>query len=142
MTRRSVDFPLPLGPSKAVSEPLSTSIDTSSSATNSPKRFVTLRASIAMGLLSGSEHRHCDEREDRESGKEYRPRIGAGVGAAVLVGRLHVQRQRLRPARDVSRNDRDGAELTKRTCGREYDTVGNGPANRGQGDAPERREGG
>jgi ABC-type tungstate transport system substrate-binding protein len=41
ITRRSVDLPLPLGPSSAVSEPLSTLIDTSSSATKSPKRLAT-----------------------------------------------------------------------------------------------------
>src|ERR1700704_6095930 len=100
MTRSSVDLPLPLGPSRAVSEPLSTSIDTSSSATNSPKRFVTLRASIAMGLLSRSEHRHCDERQDGKGCKEHCTCIGAGTAAAVLVGRLHVQRQRLGPSGD------------------------------------------
>ncbi len=41
MTRSSVDLPLPLGPSSAVSEPPGTSSETSSSATKSPKRFVT-----------------------------------------------------------------------------------------------------
>jgi hypothetical protein len=40
--RRSVDLPEPLGPRRAVSEPPSTSSDTSSRATNSPKRFVML----------------------------------------------------------------------------------------------------
>ena len=44
ITRRSVDFPLPLGPSNAVSEPLGTSTETSSSAVKSPKRFVTFCA--------------------------------------------------------------------------------------------------
>ena len=54
MTRSSVDLPLPLGPSSAVSDPLATSIETSSSATKSPKRFVTLRASIATRVLPRS----------------------------------------------------------------------------------------
>src|ERR1700751_5253228 len=95
MTRRSVDFPLPLGPSSAVSEPLSTSMETSSSATKSPKRFVTLCASIAMSLLSGANHRHRNEGEHRERGEQHR----AGVGvAAVLVLRLDVLRHRLRLA--------------------------------------------
>ena len=40
MTRRSVDFPLPLGPSSAVSEPLDTSTETLSSAQKSPNCFV------------------------------------------------------------------------------------------------------
>ena len=40
MMRSSVDLPLPLGPSRAVSEPSATSTLTSSSAVKSPKRFV------------------------------------------------------------------------------------------------------
>ena len=48
MIRRSVDLPLPLGPSSAVSEPSSTRMQTSSSATKSPKRLLTLSASIAI----------------------------------------------------------------------------------------------
>ena len=42
MIRSSVDLPLPLGPSSAVSEPSSTRMQTSSSATKSPKRLLTL----------------------------------------------------------------------------------------------------
>ena len=41
MTRSSVDLPLPLGPSSAVSEPSGTSTETSSSAVKAPKRLVT-----------------------------------------------------------------------------------------------------
>ena len=48
MTRRSVDLPLPLGPSSAVSEPDATSIEASSSATKSPNRFVTDLATMAI----------------------------------------------------------------------------------------------
>ncbi len=44
--RRRVDFPEPLGPRSAVSEPLGTSSETSSTAAKSPKRFETLRTSI------------------------------------------------------------------------------------------------
>jgi len=44
MMRSSVDLPDPLGPRSAVSEPVSTSTETSSSATKSPKRFEMLRA--------------------------------------------------------------------------------------------------
>ena len=43
-----MDFPLPLGPSNAVSEPDGTSIEASSSATNSPNRFVTDLATMAI----------------------------------------------------------------------------------------------
>src|SRR5439155_11406078 len=93
ITRKSVDLPLPLGPSSAVSEPLSTSTDTSSSATNSPNRFVTLRASIAMSLLSGSDHRHRHEGQDRKRREEDSSRVRPGVGATVFIGRLDVQRQ-------------------------------------------------
>ena len=39
MTRRSVDLPLPLGPSSAVKDPVGTSSETLSRATKSPKRF-------------------------------------------------------------------------------------------------------
>ncbi len=46
MIRRSVDLPEPLGPSSAVSEPPSTSSDTSSSATKSPNTFETLRMTM------------------------------------------------------------------------------------------------
>ena len=46
MMRSSVDFPEPLGPSSAVSDPLSTSSETSSRATKSPKRFETLRTEM------------------------------------------------------------------------------------------------
>jgi hypothetical protein len=44
--RRRVDFPDPDGPRSAVSEPLSTSSETPSSAWKLPNRFETLRTSI------------------------------------------------------------------------------------------------
>ena len=42
MIRSSVDLPLPLGPSSAVSAPSSTRMHTSSSAVNVPNRLLTL----------------------------------------------------------------------------------------------------
>src|SRR5215831_3551022 len=96
MTRSSVDLPLPLGPSSAVSEPLATSTETESSATKSPKRFVTLRASIATCFLPWFEHRHEHEREHRERCEEHRCGIRARL-VEVLVRRLHVLGERLRP---------------------------------------------
>ena len=48
MTRRSVDFPLPLGPRSAVRDPAATSIETSSSAVNEPKCLVSDRPMIAI----------------------------------------------------------------------------------------------
>ena len=52
MIRSSVDLPLPLGPSKATSDPVGTSSETSSSATKSPNRLETLR--IEMDIRRGS----------------------------------------------------------------------------------------
>src|SRR5205085_2327691 len=54
MTRSRVDFPEPDGPSSAVSEPLSTSIETSSSAWKSPKRLETFRTSMDIRRLPPS----------------------------------------------------------------------------------------
>ena len=51
VTKRFGEFVALDDVSIAVSEPLATSIETSSSATNSAKRLVTLRASIATGFL-------------------------------------------------------------------------------------------
>src|SRR5581483_3785821 len=87
ITRRSVDLPLPLGPRSAVSDPLATSTETSSSATKSPKCFVTLRASIAMDVLSRAEDRHRDERHDRERRQQHGGCIGVRL-LEVLVRRL------------------------------------------------------
>src|SRR3954470_1485506 len=58
ITRRSVDLPLPLGPSSAVRPPSGTSMETSSSATKSPNRLVTFLTAMAM---SGLLHRLWDE---------------------------------------------------------------------------------
>src|SRR3954471_21780706 len=84
ITRRSVDLPLPLGPSSAVSDPLATSTETSSRATKSPNRLVTLRASIAT-----LHHRHQEEGQDREPGEQHRGRVRACL-VEVLVRRLDV----------------------------------------------------
>src|SRR5438067_9045466 len=90
ITRRSVDLPLPLGPSSAVSEPLWTSIDTPSSATKSPKRFVTLRASIAKAVLPIADEGHDDERQDRDRSEHDRRGVRARLVRAVLVRALDV----------------------------------------------------
>src|SRR3954471_516679 len=89
MTRSSVDLPLPLGPSSAVSDPLATSTETSSSAAKSPKRFETLRASIAMDVLPRSKNDHRDERQYRERSKQHRCGVRVRL-LEVLVRRLHV----------------------------------------------------
>src|SRR4051812_6562691 len=105
ITRSSVDLPLPLGPSSAVSDPLSTSTETSSSAAKSPNFLLTLRASIAT-----LHHRHEEECRDREQCEQHRCRVRPGL-VEVLVRGLHVLRQGLRPARDAARDDADRAEL-------------------------------
>src|SRR5690242_4508434 len=87
ITRSSVDLPLPLGPSSAVSEPLATSIETSSSARKSPNRFVISRASIAM-----LHHRQQEKGQDRERGQQHRGGVCAGL-VEVLVRGLHVLRE-------------------------------------------------
>src|SRR5690242_9000278 len=88
ITRRSVDLPLPLGPSSAVSDPLSTSTETSSSATKSPKRFVMLRAVIAKAVLPAADEGHHDERGDRDRREHDRGGIRTGLVRPILVGAL------------------------------------------------------
>src|SRR4051794_12443161 len=127
ITRSSVDLPLPLGPRSAVSEPLSTLMETSSSATKSPKRLLTLRASIAKAVLPLSEYGHQHERHDGERGEHDRRGVRAGGIGAVLVLRLHVLRHRLRPAREAARDDRDCAELAERPRHGQHDAVHDGP---------------
>src|SRR5260370_28173467 len=88
ITLSSVDLPLPLGPSSAVSDPLSTLIETSSSATKSPKRFVTLCASMAKAVLPLTEDGHQHQCQDRDSREHNGPRVRPRLVRAVLVRRL------------------------------------------------------
>src|SRR5919202_3745059 len=123
--RSRVDLPPPDGPSNAVSEESGTSIDTSSSAWKPPKRFET---PLAVMLMSPPERsciirnggvvqpavqpREDDENGDRDQRQQQARRIGAGeVEPDESV--LHEQRQGLRAAGQVARDDRDGAELTQ-----------------------------
>src|SRR4051794_12245936 len=140
ITRRSVDLPLPLGPRSAVSEPLATSIETSSSATKSPKRFVTLRASMAKAVLSLSEERHQQKRNDRDGGENDRRSIGSGLVRAVLVCGLDILRHRLRPVGEAAGDDRHRAEFTQCAGERQDDAVHDRPLNRRERDAPKDRE--
>src|SRR5579859_4344493 len=128
MTRSSVDLPLPLGPSRPVSDPLSTEMDTSSSATNSPNRFVTLRASIAT-----LHHRHEKERRDGEKREQHRRGVRAGL-VEVLVRRLDVLREGLGAPGDPAGHDADGAELAERARRREDDAVRDRPPDRRERD--------
>ena len=69
MTRSSVDLPLPLGPSSAVSEPASTSIETSSSALEvaEPFRDVADARSTSGASLLRPEQSHGDEHEQGDA---------------------------------------------------------------------------
>src|SRR5215207_256199 len=77
ITRRSVDLPLPLGPSSAVSDPLGIARETLSRATKLPKRFVAWRTAIATRLLLSTEHVHRDQGEHREDREHHRRRVDA-----------------------------------------------------------------
>src|SRR6185312_11459947 len=123
MTRRSVDLPLPLGPRSAVSDPAGTSRLTSSRATKSPKRLFTLRTVIAMAelvVLSGVEQVHQEQGHEGDHRQLERRRVGGDV-VEVLVFLRNAQRQRLRLADDVARDDGDRAVLADRAGGREDD---------------------
>ena len=101
---------------------------------------MTLRASIAtVSPSSRFEHGHDQQRHDRERRELHRRGVGAGQ-AEVLVRRLHVLRQRLRPSCDAARDDAHGTELAERPRRRQHDAVRDGPADRGQRDPPEGRE--
>ena len=60
MMRSSVDLPPPLGPSSAVSWPVGMLTDTSSSATKSPKRLLTLMTSMLIWAMLSSFGRRID----------------------------------------------------------------------------------
>src|SRR6266545_3227652 len=87
MIRRSVDLPDPLGPRSAVREPPSTSRETSSTATKSPKRLDTLRTRMDMALrrlLPGADRGHCDEDDDRHDRQHDRDCVRAGEIKALV----------------------------------------------------------
>src|SRR5690348_15721693 len=133
ITRRSVDLPLPLGPSNAVNEPSGIATETSSSATNSPNFFVTSTTVIPISgcLLLRPEQPHREDGEQRDQREHDRRREGAR-GVEPLELRLHVERQRFGLALDPPGDDADGAELADRARGGEDDAVADGPANRRQ----------
>src|SRR6187551_3934685 len=135
ITRRSVDLPLPLGPSRAVSEPPAIATETSSRATKSPKRFVTPRTAIDTGCLL-SEEVHEKEGHQCENRENHRCRVSAHE-VKRLKSVVHVQGKRLGLADQVPGDDRDGAELAQAPCGRQHDAVGHAPADRGKRDPAE-----
>src|SRR3954469_12912874 len=81
ITRRSVDLPLPLGPSSAVKDPPAIAMETSSSATYSPNRLVTRRTAIATRVLLPEEG-HRDQGKEREHGQQH----GGSVRARDVEG--------------------------------------------------------
>src|SRR5215210_6253436 len=138
ITRSSVDLPLPLGPSSAVSEPPAIASETLSSATKLPNRLVIPWTAIATGLLP-SEEAHREQRQHCQEGKHDRRSVRSDL-IERLEALLDVKRQRLGPSRQSPRHDRDGAELAERPGGRQHHAVRDPPADRGQRHAPERRE--
>ena len=140
ITRSSVDLPLPLGPSSAVSDPVGTSTDTSSSATKSPKllRDVANRDRHQTRLLSWLDDRASATRTTMAiAASVERDAVDAG-GVEVLVVVLHAQRRGLRLALDVPGDDGDRAVLAEAARRREHDAVDDRPADRRQRDPPER----
>src|SRR6185295_15093129 len=102
ITRRSVDLPLPLGPSSAVREPPAIAIETSSRATKLPNRFVTRRTAIAKVLLLPEEG-HREQGKEREHGEQDGGSVRAG-DVEGLEAIVHMQRERLRAPREVARD--------------------------------------
>src|SRR5262245_59315911 len=138
ITRKRVDLPLPLVPSRAVSEPPAMATETSSRAAKSQKRFVTPRTAIDTGCLL-SEEVHEEEGHEREGRENHR----RGVGAYQIEGLksvLDMERQRLGLADEVARDDRDGPELAERARRRQDDAVRDAPPDRRQRDPTKRGE--
>src|SRR5690349_10290151 len=88
ITRSRVDLPDPLGPSRAVSPPSGTLIETSSSATKSPKRLVTSLTVMAIsGLL-------FDGLWDEHAGSRQVPVVtllGVGTPSRPLLQEVHAE---------------------------------------------------
>src|SRR5262249_19133475 len=138
ITRSNVDLPLPLGPSSAVRPPSGTSIETSSRATKSPNRLVTLLAEMAISgllfdrlrdqdpwfgqrpvvFLPAVSRRALREKIHREQHghREQREDDRGGVRPRqidLVEFRLDEQRQRLCLAGDVPRDHAHRPELAK-----------------------------
>src|SRR5215213_87118 len=152
ITRRSVDLPLPLGPSRTVSDPDGIASETSSSATKSPNRFVTPRTLIAISSLppalvlisfasslqtSPLERFNSDQEQDRERCQHQRDDVSA-LRLVLVEGAKDVERCRLRLSLKKPADDEDGADLTDRPCGGEGHPIEEPPADIRQGDAEER----
>src|SRR3954452_25595132 len=77
MTRSSVDFPPPLGPSRAVSEPSATVRLRSSSSAKSPKRLETPFTSMPMSahVVSAFEQRHGQDDGEGDEREHHRRRV-------------------------------------------------------------------
>src|SRR5262245_38955739 len=87
ITRSRVDLPLPLGPSRAVSDPPGIATETLSSATKLSKRFVTCWTVIATEPFLSPQHVHRHEGDDRQDGQHDRRSVDTGLveGEVALV---------------------------------------------------------
>src|SRR3954453_8969401 len=136
ITRSSVDFPPPLGPSSAVSEPSGTRTETSVRAECSPKRLPTPWTSIAMQASLTVEEGHREEHGDGQQCKQHPGGVGGGHVEA-LEAVLHEHGDRLRASQELARDHAHRAELAERACGGEHDPVADGGPDRRERDAPE-----
>src|SRR6186997_2065169 len=134
ITRRSVDLPLPLGPSSAVSEPSGIASETASSAVKPLNCLLTSTTEMPTSVLLWLEDAQRDHDCDRDQRQHHGRRVGPGGVEAVELG-LDEQRQRLRLALDVAGDGADRAELADRAGGGQHDAVGDGRADRRKGDA-------
>ena len=140
MIRSSVDLPEPLGPSRAVSEPPSTSSETSSRAPEvaEPLGDVARPRSTSRSFLLRAEQRHRDEHDDGRSTASTSEIAVRAWQVEVLVGVLDAERRRLGLALEMPGDDRDRAVLAEAARGRQHDAVDHRPADRRERDAPER----
>ena len=116
MTRSSVDLPLPLGPSSAVSEPLAIASDTSVERDELTEALRHLATAIAIGgsPFGRGLNRFIDEQRQQGQDREHHR---GGVGADEverLVPLVDVQRKGLGTAGETAGDDRHRAELAER----------------------------
>ena len=139
MIRSSVDLPPPLGPSSAVSEPRGTSTVDVVERGKVPKRLEMSRTSMPISVIS------FGTQELDDAAGQHTANAASTVATAirrrlveVLEALLDEERAGSGSGRRAARRRPDRAELTERAGQAEHDAVGEGPADRREGDPPER----